>query len=111
ICYIENQKNKKIKLLELELNKKLDEQDSYVLNRQSIMLNIEKIRAELVDLKTQTLNLSFTEYVNACNQQLQYWTDHKAALEHESSQLKSKTIEITQRIEKISPEVAWFETS
>lgn len=111
IFYIENQKNKKIKLLELELNKKLDEQDSYVLNLQSIMLNIKKIRAELVDLKTQTLNLSFTEYVNACNQQLQYWTDHKAALEHEFSQLKSKTIEITQRIEKISPEVAWFETS
>lgn len=111
IIRIEDIKNKKIKLLESELNKNLDEQDKYVLNQQTIMLNIEQIRAELVDLKSQTLNLSFTEFVNACNEQLQYWTEHKAELEHESSQLKSKIIEITQKIEKISPEVAWFETS
>ncbi|WP_333669321.1 AAA family ATPase [Acinetobacter guillouiae] len=59
VGYIEDLKNTKIKILESELNKNLDEQDEYVLNRQAIMLNIEQIEAELVDLKDQTFNLSW----------------------------------------------------
>ncbi|WP_333669018.1 hypothetical protein [Acinetobacter guillouiae] len=59
----------------------------------------------------QQSHLSFTEYINTCTQQLKHLSDHRTELEYESSQLKSKILEITQKIGKISSEVTWFETS